>query len=53
VPLVESLGVRLSSAKLIAPYVAAEGLPVLIDRVSANSVLSMAYVPVPLNQNSI
>uniref|UniRef100_A0ACD5X6Q3 Uncharacterized protein n=1 Tax=Avena sativa TaxID=4498 RepID=A0ACD5X6Q3_AVESA len=33
VPLVESLGVRLSSAKLIAPYVAAEGLPVLIDRV--------------------
>ncbi|CAM0955914.1 unnamed protein product [Alopecurus aequalis] len=33
VPLVESLGVRLSSAKLIAPYVAAEGLPVLIHRV--------------------
>ncbi|XP_037441821.1 transcription termination factor MTERF2, chloroplastic-like [Triticum dicoccoides] len=33
VPLVESLGVRLSSAKLIAPYVAAEGLPVLIRRV--------------------
>ncbi|XP_047049083.1 transcription termination factor MTERF2, chloroplastic-like [Lolium rigidum] len=33
VPLVESLGVRLSSAKLIAPYVAVEGLPVLIDRV--------------------
>jgi mTERF domain-containing protein len=36
VPLVESLGVRLSSAKLIAPYIAAEGLPVLIDRVSGN-----------------
>jgi mTERF domain-containing protein len=53
VPLVESLGVRLSSAKLIAPYVAAEGLPVLIDRVSGNCFLSMAYVPVPLNQNSI
>jgi hypothetical protein len=34
-------------------YVAAEGLPVIIDRVSANCVLSMAYVPVPLNQNSI
>ena len=34
VPLVESLGVRLSSAKLIAPYVAADGLPVLIQRVS-------------------
>ncbi|XP_044947718.1 transcription termination factor MTERF2, chloroplastic [Hordeum vulgare subsp. vulgare] len=33
VPLIESLGVRLSSAKLIAPYVAAEGLPVLIHRV--------------------
>jgi mTERF domain-containing protein len=48
VPLVESLGVRLSSAKLIAPYVAAEGLPVLIDRVSVNCVLSMACVPVPL-----
>jgi len=33
VPLLESLGVRLSSAKLIAPYVAAAGLTVLIDRV--------------------
>nr|XP_034582959.1 uncharacterized protein LOC117845973 isoform X1 [Setaria viridis]XP_034582960.1 uncharacterized protein LOC117845973 isoform X1 [Setaria viridis] len=33
VPLLESFGVRLSSAKLIAPYVAAAGLPVLIDRV--------------------
>ncbi|KAJ1290812.1 hypothetical protein BS78_02G271800 [Paspalum vaginatum] len=33
VPLLESVGVRLSSAKLIAPYVAAAGLPVLIDRV--------------------
>lgn len=33
VPLLESLGVRLSSAKLIAPYVSAAGLPVLIDRV--------------------
>ncbi|CAN6198910.1 unnamed protein product [Urochloa humidicola] len=32
-PLLESVGVRLSSAKLIAPYVAAAGLPVLIDRV--------------------
>nr|XP_051185198.1 transcription termination factor MTERF6, chloroplastic/mitochondrial isoform X2 [Lolium perenne] len=37
VPLVESLGVRLSSAKLIAPYVAAEGLPVLIHRMEARS----------------
>lgn len=33
VPLLESLGVRLSSAKFIAPYVSAAGLPVLIDRV--------------------
>jgi mTERF domain-containing protein, mitochondrial len=33
VPLLESLGVRLSSAKLIAPYVASAGLTVLIDRV--------------------
>ncbi|GJN34624.1 hypothetical protein PR202_gb23304 [Eleusine coracana subsp. coracana] len=33
VPLLESVGVRLSSAKLIAPYVAAAGLPVLIQRV--------------------
>nr|CAB3454235.1 unnamed protein product [Digitaria exilis] len=33
VPLLESVGVRLSTAKLIAPYVAAAGLPVLIDRV--------------------
>ncbi|CAL5086853.1 unnamed protein product [Urochloa decumbens] len=33
VPLLESVGVRLSSAKLIAPYVAAAGLPVLINRV--------------------
>ncbi|ONM56986.1 Mitochondrial transcription termination factor family protein [Zea mays] len=32
VPLLESLGVRLSSAKLIAPYVASAGLTVLIDR---------------------
>lgn len=32
VPLLESVGVRLSSAKLIAPYAAAAGLPVLIDR---------------------
>uniref|UniRef100_A0A453LMQ1 Uncharacterized protein n=1 Tax=Aegilops tauschii subsp. strangulata TaxID=200361 RepID=A0A453LMQ1_AEGTS len=38
VPLVESLGVRLSSAKLIAPYVAAEGLPVLIRRVSGHGI---------------
>jgi mTERF domain-containing protein, mitochondrial len=34
VPLLESMGVRLSSAKIIAPYVAAAGLPVLIERVS-------------------
>nr|XP_025876198.1 uncharacterized protein LOC107276037 isoform X2 [Oryza sativa Japonica Group] len=33
VPLLESVGVRLSSAKLIAPYVSAAGLPVLIDRI--------------------
>ncbi|CAL5072844.1 unnamed protein product [Urochloa decumbens] len=33
VPLLESVGIRLSSAKLIAPYVAAAGLPVLINRV--------------------
>uniref|UniRef100_A0A0E0B6K4 Uncharacterized protein n=1 Tax=Oryza glumipatula TaxID=40148 RepID=A0A0E0B6K4_9ORYZ len=33
VPLLESAGVRLSSAKLIAPYVSAAGLPVLIDRI--------------------
>ncbi|TVT98815.1 hypothetical protein EJB05_55862, partial [Eragrostis curvula] len=33
VPLLESVGVRLSSAKIIAPYVAAAGLPVLIERV--------------------
>ncbi|KAL6844951.1 hypothetical protein ACP4OV_025610 [Aristida adscensionis] len=33
VPLLESVGVRLSSAKLIAPYVASAGLPVLIQRV--------------------
>uniref|UniRef100_A0A0A9DB31 Uncharacterized protein n=1 Tax=Arundo donax TaxID=35708 RepID=A0A0A9DB31_ARUDO len=33
VPLLESVGVRLSSAKLIAPYVSSAGLPVLIDRV--------------------
>ncbi|KAG8050320.1 hypothetical protein GUJ93_ZPchr0009g854 [Zizania palustris] len=33
VPLLESIGVRLSSAKLIAPYVSGAGLPVLIDRI--------------------
>uniref|UniRef100_J3N035 Uncharacterized protein n=2 Tax=Oryza brachyantha TaxID=4533 RepID=J3N035_ORYBR len=33
VPLLESIGVRLSSAKFIAPYVSAAGLPVLIDRI--------------------
>jgi mTERF domain-containing protein, mitochondrial len=33
VPLLESVGVRLSSAKIIAPYVAAAGLLVLIERV--------------------
>jgi mTERF domain-containing protein len=37
VPLLESVGVRLSSAKLIAPYVAAAGLPVLIRRVRVYS----------------
>jgi len=37
VPLLESVGVRLSSAKLIAPYVAAAGLPVLIDRVRVSA----------------
>uniref|UniRef100_A0A0D9Z9W0 Uncharacterized protein n=1 Tax=Oryza glumipatula TaxID=40148 RepID=A0A0D9Z9W0_9ORYZ len=32
VPLLESVRVRLSSTKLIAPYVSVAGLPVLIDR---------------------
>jgi mTERF domain-containing protein len=37
VPLLESVGVRLSSAKLIEPYVSAAGLPVLIDRVRSTT----------------